>query len=138
MFPPRPPLKLTGIAGFDWRAMLETVAKHMFTAADGETYAIGRLLGVVLFAFGLLAPTAGVIYFLFAAPPTWAEFMALLDKAGVYLGLLVASVVGLITLTNPTEPKPATAQVTTTDGNTTVTASTDPAPPVQDEPAPRV
>lgn len=142
----RRPLALTGVGGGGFWSIiastLETVAKHIFTASDGDTYAVGRVLGIVMLAFGLLAPTAGAIYLCFTDPPTWEDFDRLLQGMGFYLGLVAAAVVALITLTAPTEPKPPTASVTrTTDGDRmleTRVDATDPAPAVVDDPAPRV
>lgn len=96
-----PPEALTGTI----RSLLAHVAKHLFTAADGETYAIGRLLGVVLLGWGLFGPTALAIYLAgWGAPrPTFADWIAYLGAMNFYVPALVASVVGLITLTIPAE-----------------------------------
>lgn len=82
------------------------IAKHLFTAADGETYAIGRFLGVVLMFWGLLAPSAVAVYLLITQKPTLAEWIDFIAAMNLYIPAIVASVIGLITLTNPTEPKP--------------------------------
>lgn len=132
-------LKFAKLPRFQLGPMLSEIAKHLFTAADGETYAVGRFLGIVLLFFGLVAPSVGAIYICFIDPPTWEDLERFLGVVGPYLGLLSASVVGLITLTNQTEPKPPTASVTTRTGATTTTVATDPAPtaPAAD-PAPRI
>lgn len=89
------------------RGLIAHVSKHLFTSADGETYAIGRVLGVLLLLWGLAAPSAGCIWMLVKGQITTAQdLIDFIGAMNLYLPALAASVVGLITLTNPTEPKP--------------------------------
>jgi len=89
-----------------FRGVLREVAKHMFTAADGETYAVGRLLGVILLVFGILAPSAVVVHMSWNRTITMDEWVQFINSMVLYIPALAGSTVGLITLTNPTEPKP--------------------------------
>lgn len=96
-------------SGIADRAMdlVRHVAKHMFTAADGETYAVGRLLGVVLLLFGLAAPSAVAVYHAGTHKDVpMEEWVSFINAMVLYIPALSGSVVGLITLTNNTEPKP--------------------------------
>lgn len=69
----------------------------LFTGPDGETFAIGRVSGVVTLVAGLALPFWAV------AKGQTINFAEL----GVYVGGLVGGVTALITVTNKTEP-PAT------------------------------
>ena len=89
------------------RSLAAHVAKHLFTSADGETYAIGRVLGVLLLFWGLGAPSAGCVWMLYKGQITTAQdLIDFIAAMNLYVPALIASVIGLITLTNPTEPKP--------------------------------
>jgi hypothetical protein len=81
------------------------VLKDYFTGPDGETYAVGRGLGVGLFLFGLFLPTVLAFYMLKTAHPSLADWCGFLAAMAAYLPALTGAVVILITLTNPTEPK---------------------------------
>lgn len=96
-----PPEALTGTV----RSLLAHVAKHLFTAADGETYAIGRLLGVVLLFWGLAAPSGIAVYLLVWGDPkpTLDDWIGFVGSMNLYLPALAGSVVALITLTIPAE-----------------------------------
>lgn len=87
-------------------ARLRVLISHYLTSDDGETYAIGRGLGLLLFLFGLMAvvavAVAGVVTGGWPTLIVWGSF---LKDVGIFTGMLVGSVVALITLTNPTEPK---------------------------------
>lgn len=87
-------------------SLLREVAKHMFTAADGETYAVGRLLGVLLLVFGILAPSAVVVHMSWGKDLTMDEWVQFLNSMVLYIPALSGSTVGLITLTSTTEPRP--------------------------------
>lgn len=101
-----PPLRFTadGLRS-GMRDLLAHVAKHLFTAADGETYAIGRLLGVLLLIWGLAGPTGLAVYLLIwnEPRPSFDDWVAFINVMCLYLPALSASVVGLITLTIPAE-----------------------------------
>lgn len=79
--------------------MIRRIFMDYMTAVDGETFAIGRGLGLILFGFGLAAPTVGFIW--------WPEkdLPAFLTAMVAYIPALCAGVVGLIGLTNHTEPR---------------------------------
>lgn len=105
----RPVLRFAPPAGMGeaLRGLAAHVSKHLFTSADGETYAIGRVLGVLLMFWGLGAPTAACVWMMIRGQiTTVAEWVDFIGAMNLYVPALVASVVGLITLTNPTEPKP--------------------------------
>jgi hypothetical protein len=103
----RSPLRFTPPEGLvaGVRSLLAHVAKHLFTDASGETYAIGRLLGVALIVWGLGAPTVVAVYYLvWGEPrPILGDWIAFVDAMVLYLPSLTAAVVGLITLTIPAE-----------------------------------
>ncbi len=98
-------VRKSGLAG---RSMdlVRRVARHMFTAADGETYAVGRLLGVVLLVFGLIAPSAVAVYHASTHDKVpMDEWISFINAMVLYIPALSGSVVGLITLTSSTEPR---------------------------------
>ena len=72
-----------------------TVLKDWFTGPDGESYAIGKALAVVMFLSALPLPYVMLIV---------GKDVSLTD-AGVYLGALGGAVMALIWGTNPAEPK---------------------------------
>jgi hypothetical protein len=78
---------------------LPIILKHWLTSADGETYAVGRGLGLMLFGFGLAAPTVGFIMWPDKDLPDFLTSMV------AYIPALSGSVAMLIGLTNHTEPK---------------------------------
>lgn len=83
--------------------MIAGLAKQLFTAADGETYAIGRFLAIILMVWGLAAPTGVAVWLIVDKKPDLGEWVRFIDSMVLYLPALVAGVVGLITLTIPAE-----------------------------------
>lgn len=84
---------------------LNKVIKSYLTSADGETYAIGRGLGIILFVFGLAAPSGGFILIAIRDGLTMDGLAVFLNVMVPYLPALVAAVTLLVWGTNPTEPK---------------------------------
>lgn len=87
--------------------MLKTLKKmchHYLTSSDGETYAIGRILGIILFFFGLSAPTAVAVYMMVTARPGMADWVSFIGSMTGYIPMLMAAVSGLIWVTDKTEP----------------------------------
>lgn len=87
--------------------MLKTFKKmchHYLTSADGETYAIGRMLGLILFFFGLGAPTAVAVYSMVTGHPGMADWVSFFGAMTGYIPMLMAAVSGLIWVTDKTEP----------------------------------
>ncbi|HEV2363055.1 MAG TPA: hypothetical protein VGS12_02540 [Caulobacteraceae bacterium] len=81
-----------------WRTLL--------TGQDNASYAIGRVLGSLLFLAALLtlpAIIAGVLLFQRVSPTTWFAFMAALE---VYVPAMILAIGGLIRGTAATEPTP--------------------------------
>lgn len=77
------------------------------TGPDGETYAIGRFFGALLFFSGAFLPIFGAIHTAVVIGKTdltaWGSF---LTGAAAFYGGLSAGVAALIWGTNATEPKP--------------------------------
>ncbi len=86
----------------DW---INKVIKSYLTAADGETYAIGRGLGIILFIFGLTAPSLGFLIIAVRDGLTMDGLAIFLNVMVPYLPSLVGAVTLLVWGTNPTEPK---------------------------------
>ena len=86
--------------------LLSHVTKQLLTAADGETYAIGRVLGIMLMVSGLLAPTVMVLWLMYHGQMrTIEEVTEFIQTMNLYIPALTAGVVALVTLTSGTEPK---------------------------------
>lgn len=75
--------------------MIQTILKHWFTSADGETYALGRALGVFV---GITLTPVPYVMLLLDKPFT-------LPELGIYATAIAGAITILITGTNPTEPK---------------------------------
>lgn len=86
----------------DW---LNRVIKSYLTSADGETYALGRGLGIILFIFGIVAPSGGFVIIAIQDGLTMEGLAQFLNSMVPYLPSLTAAVTLLIWGTNPTEPK---------------------------------
>jgi hypothetical protein len=75
-----------------------------FTGIDGETFAIGRGLGIILFAFGILTG-AGVTIFVavtkYPNAPEWGSYFAGL---GAFVLAIAGAAWAMIRGTNMTEP----------------------------------
>lgn len=85
-------------------SLIAKVIKDCLTTADGESYAIGRVLGVLLFGFGLGAPTAIAIYLMVTRNPGMADWVSFIGAMTGYIPMLIGAVSGLIWVTNRTEP----------------------------------
>lgn len=85
--------------------MIEKMIRHYLTAADGQTYAIGRGLGLVLFAFGLIAPSVGFALVAMKQGLTMATLVEFLSAMVPYLPALTGAVALLIWGTSSTEPR---------------------------------
>lgn len=91
------------------RQLVALITKHVLTSADGETYAIGRVLGVLLMLWGLAAPTAACGWMMYRGQiNTVAEWIDFIGAMNLYIPALVAGVVALVTLTSSTEPRQST------------------------------
>ena len=81
----------------------KTLTKHLFTTADGVTYAYGRVLGFVsLFLFGLPIFIATVALLNSSTQVDWGAFFA---GASPYVAAGFVGVTGLVWGTDKTEPK---------------------------------
>lgn len=99
-------LRFEPIRGDAFKGLLAHVAKHLFTAADGETYAIGRLLGVVVLLWGLGAPTCACLWMMIKGQiTTVAEWIDFINAMNLYVPAIVGVVIALVTLTKNTEPE---------------------------------
>lgn len=78
----------------------------VISGADNETPAIGRVLGIALFINVLLAIPAVIAAALWGRKVEPAVWFTFLGSLGVYVPLCVAAVVGLVSGTDFTEPKP--------------------------------
>lgn len=78
----------------------------ILTGPNNETLAIGRALGVILFICALMVLPAFLLGLAWRQKTDFLAIMGLLPTIGSYIGLVVASITGLIRLTNATEPKP--------------------------------
>jgi hypothetical protein len=105
--------------------LIAKVSKDWFTSADGQSYAIGKALGVFVTIVGALLP--------------WAVLLRgqqlSLTEAGIFYGGLGGAVMALVWGTHPTEPKIGTTEPTTTavsgPNGTTVTAITETTKPAE-------
>lgn len=84
--------------------MLNRLIHDYLTAADGKTYAIGRGLGVILFFFGILAPSFGFAIIAARNGLTMEGLTQFLNAMVPYLPALTGAVALLVLGTNPTEP----------------------------------
>jgi len=80
---------------------LGKILNDLFTGPDGQTVAIGRVMGVWTFVSGQAIPFAAIVQH------QRLDFSAL----GVFEGALCAGVTALIFGTNPTEPPAAGDQL---------------------------
>lgn len=118
--------------------IIARVAHDYMTGADGETFAIGRGLGIVLFVSGLIFPIGVGIYSAIMLKPALSEWAGYLAALAAYWAGLAAAASALIWATNSTEPKSTIKETTTVaasgpDGSaTTVTETTGkPAPELE-------
>jgi hypothetical protein len=105
--------------------LLPRIVKDWFTSADGQSYAIGKALGVFVTVVGALLP--------------WAVLLRgqelNLTEAGLFYGGLGGAVMALVWGTHPTEPKIGTTEERTTavtgPNGTTVTSVTETTKPAE-------
>lgn len=79
--------------------------RQIITGADNETVAIGRVMGLIVFALFIIGlPVAAVVTLAkgLVAGDEWGKIMASLQ---VYVPAILLSVGGLIGLTAKTDPK---------------------------------
>jgi len=105
--------------------LIAKVSKDWFTSADGQSYAIGKALGVFVTVVG--------------SPLPWAVLASghelSLTEAGIFYGGLGGAVMALVWGTHPTEPKIGTTEEKTTavtgPNGTTITAITETMKPTE-------
>lgn len=79
---------------------------RLMSGSDNQTPAIGRYLGALLFLCFLWALPTAVVVALWLQKVDWEIWEKLFTALTLYVPAIVASVIGLITLTHQTEPKP--------------------------------
>ena len=84
--------------------MLNKLIQDYLTSVDGTTFAIGRGLGIVLFAFGLIAPSVGFGIIAYRDGLTMEGLSQFLNTMVPYLPALTGAVTLLVLGTHPTEP----------------------------------
>lgn len=105
--------------------IIAKISKDWFTSADGESYAIGKALGVFVTVVG--------------SPLPWAVLATghalSLTEAGIFYGGLGGAVMALIWGTHPTEPPIGKTEEKTVaasgPGGTTVTTTTETSKPME-------
>ncbi len=85
--------------------LLGQVLHDYATGPDGQTYAIGRVLGALLFAIASPAPPIAALIGVINKPASVADWNGFFTGAAAYYAALAAAVTGLVWGTNPTEPK---------------------------------
>lgn len=78
--------------------------RDIVTGPDGQTIAIGRILGLQLFFFGLGAPTAIAVTKLISETTSMQDWVNYITALSVYIPTLMGGVVLLIAGSNFTEP----------------------------------
>lgn len=105
--------------------LVAKVSKDWFTSADGQSYAIGKALGVFVTVVGALLP--------------WAVLLQgndlNLTEAGLFYGGLGGAVMALILGTHPTEPKVGVSEdktvATSGPAGTSITRTTEITKPME-------
>lgn len=97
--------------------------KDWLTGLDGETYALGRALGVLIILVGLITGCGVTVRIGFTHPPATAgEWGAFLAGLGTYTVTVAGAAWAMIRGTHATEPPGMTeTTVTTTPTSATVT-----------------
>jgi hypothetical protein len=86
--------------------ILKQLLRDLLTAVDGETFAYGRIMGLVQHALGMLLLTGLTVWIAATSRPGAAEWGAYLVSAGAYIAALAAASWALVSGTAGTEPKP--------------------------------
>jgi hypothetical protein len=89
------------------------MANDWLTGLDGETYAIGRGLGLILFAVAIGLAVGVTVYAGITSKPSLSEWGAFLIGLGGYFVTVGGAVLAMVSGTHMTEPKSSTAQTTT-------------------------
>jgi hypothetical protein len=85
---------------------LENFWQLLLSGADNKTPAIGRVLAALLFVNFLTAVPATIVTVLLLQNVKWDVWTALLTSLTLYVPSMVASMVAVVRVTNPTEPRP--------------------------------
>lgn len=94
------------------------ILRDWLTGLDGETFALGKGLGIVMFVVGLVLAVGVTIYAAITAKSSLGEWGAYLTGLGAYLVTVSAGAWALIRGTNANEPPAPTTVTTTTTGAT--------------------
>ncbi|MDQ0462643.1 hypothetical protein QO010_000391 [Caulobacter ginsengisoli] len=86
---------------------LKRVLHDLLTAVDGETFAYGRIMGLIQHAVGMLLLAGVTVWIAATGRPSAAEWGAYLVSAGAYIAALAAASWALVSGTASTEPKPS-------------------------------
>lgn len=84
------------------------LANDWLTGLDGETYAIGRGLGLILFAVALGLAVGVTVFAGWTSKPSLAEWGGFLAGLGTFLVTVSGGATALIFGTHSTEPKNTT------------------------------
>jgi hypothetical protein len=85
--------------------LLQRALRDLLTAVDGETFAYGRVMGLLQHAAGMLLLVAVTVWIAATGRPTAPEWGAYLVSAGAYVAALAAASWALVSGTAHTEPK---------------------------------
>lgn len=78
----------------------------LMSGSDNQTPAIGRYLGAFLFLIFLWALPTAVVASLWLQRVDWSTWQMLFTSLTLYVPAIVGSIIALIRVTAPTEPKP--------------------------------
>ena len=92
------------------------LANDWLTGLDGETYAIGRGLGLILFAVALGLAVGITVFAGWTSKPSLAEWGGFLAGLGTFLVTVSGGATALIFGTHSTEPKTPTGDVKEPEG----------------------
>lgn len=93
------------------------LANDWLTGLDGETYAIGRGLGLILFAVALGLAVGITVFAGWTSKPSLAEWGGFLAGLGTFLVTVSGGATALIFGTHSTEPKTPPAEQPPGDPN---------------------
>ena len=92
------------------------LANDWLTGLDGETYAIGRGLGLILFAVALGLAVGVTVFAGWTSKPSLAEWGGFLAGLGTFLVTVSGGATALIFGTHTTEPKTPPGTVNEPEG----------------------